>query len=249
MVIYSNLMTACYRWVVIVSWFIPVRQGLSPWYDHYTRYRNQSMVNIFKMKQIFVIFTLLLTIEENSSLDFVKPKLGWTCSNNFECSTRHSCPYWAEKDVELNHLKRGSSAEAKMIEEYKSAICNKEEKGLCCPRPPDIVKSSDKECPSDRWCTSADSCKFWNEKRERLRWLSRWTMDYKNLKKEIISAICNKKKKALCCPKVEKRQTVIIKQTRTTIKKVPIKTSPTYLPLAGDCGTNPQKTPAKVKMK
>ena len=48
--------------------------------------------------------------------------------------------------------------------------------------------------------------------------LQKWTMDYKNLKEEIISAICNKKKKALCCPKVEKRQTVKIKQIRKTIK-------------------------------
>ena len=66
-----------------------------------------------------------------------------------------------------------------MIEEYKSAICNKKEKGLCCPRPMDIVKSSYKTCPSDSRCTSADSSSFWNEKRGRLHRLSRWTMDYK----------------------------------------------------------------------
>ena len=171
------LMKRCNRWVVFVSWVIPVRLGLAPWYDHYTRCIKQSLLVIFKMKQILVIFTFLLSIEQNCSLQFVKSKLGWTCSNNFVCSTRHSCPYWAEKDVELNQLKRGSSAKTKMIEEYKSAICNKKEKGLCCPHPTYIVKSSDKKCPSDRWCTVADSCNFWKEKRGRLRGLSRWTMD------------------------------------------------------------------------
>jgi hypothetical protein len=209
---------------------------------------ESRVVKFFKMKQIFVIFTYLLTIEQNCSLDLVKSKLGWTCSNNFECSTRHSCPYWAEKDVQLNQLKRGSSAKAKLIEEYKSAICNKKEKGLCCPRPMDIVETTDRKCPSDSWCTSADSCAFWKEKRERLHGLSRRTMDYKNLLEEIVSAICNKKEKALCCPKVEKKQTVKIKQTRTTLKKAPINTSPTYLPVEGDCGSNPHKTPAKVKI-
>ena len=59
----------------------------------------------------------------------------------------------------------------------------------------------------------------------------------KNLKQEIVSAICNKKKKALCCPKVVKMLTVKFKQKRTTMKKVP-----TYLPIAGDCGSNPHKT-------
>ena len=60
--------------------------------------------------------------------------------------------------------------------------------------------------------------------------LRQGTTKYNKLKDEIVSAICNKKRKALCCPKIIN----------------PINDSPTYLPVEGECGINPYKSPAKV---
>ena len=63
----------------------------------------------------------------------VQPSNGLSCKNGGVCATRESCYYWQKKDKELNNTRRGSTARKELIKEYKSAVCNKADKGLCCP--------------------------------------------------------------------------------------------------------------------
>ena len=63
----------------------------------------------------------------------VKPSKGLSCPNAGVCATRDSCHHWQKKDRELNNTRKGSAAYKKLIKEYKSAICNRADKGLCCP--------------------------------------------------------------------------------------------------------------------
>ena len=63
----------------------------------------------------------------------VQPLNGLSCQNGEVCATRESCYYWQKKDMELNNTRRGSTARKELMKEYKSAVCNRADKGLCCP--------------------------------------------------------------------------------------------------------------------
>ena len=96
----------------------------------------------------------------------------------------------------------------------------------------DIVTSTQgKACPDDKQCATRDSCPYWIEKFQELTNLARGTAKDK-LVTNMRSSICNKKEKALCCQKEEKGQAV--------------NDSPTYLPVNGECGINPDKGLPKV---
>eukprot|EP00092_Neocalanus_flemingeri_P037572 GFUD01040907.1.p1 GENE.GFUD01040907.1~~GFUD01040907.1.p1 ORF type:complete len:476 (+),score=104.91 GFUD01040907.1:85-1512(+) len=169
----------------------------------------------------------LLRLDKTCSLDILDPSPGKSCPANQQCAIKDSCPYWKEKYLELDELPTGSREKKLLIKEIKSAICNKGKKGLCCPRM-DIVEASDKSCSSDSQCKTLDTCEHWGKKQDMLRQLPSQSQEWRNLRNEIRNAICNKERKAVCCPK--------------TTEPEPIDDSPTYLPGAGECGLNPFKS-------
>jgi len=184
--------------------------------------------------KISKLFGVILSqhISLNHGLDLIEATRGLACPKNARCATKNSCPLWSERDAKLNQLPNNSDERRALIEEYKSEICNKADRGLCCPVESqlDLVEESDKSCPSISECATRDSCKFWKDKSDSLGRMRRGTTEYEDLRNEIVSQICNKASKALCCPKVIN----------------PINDSPTYLPVLGECGTNPHKTPQRV---
>ena len=62
----------------------------------------------------------------------MEPSRGLSCQNYGVCATRDSCPHWEQKSKELANAK-GSPAYKNLLQEFKSAICNRADKGLCCP--------------------------------------------------------------------------------------------------------------------
>ena len=62
----------------------------------------------------------------------VEPSRGLSCQNLEVCATRNSCPHWQKKTKDLVNAK-GSPAYKNLLQEFKSAICNRADKGLCCP--------------------------------------------------------------------------------------------------------------------
>ena len=173
--------------------------------------------------------------------DIVTSSTGLSCTENRQCATRGSCPYWIEKDVKLKQLPKNSYEQRELIKEYRSAICNKQEKGLCCPieSPLDLVEATDKPCPTGSKCATRDSCQFWREKSDLLGQMRRGTTEYSKLRDEIVSAICNKNRKALCCP---------IYASKEEPKIPTINDSPSYLPIEGECGINPHNPPSSVSI-
>ena len=122
--------------------------------------------------KIRILFSALISLKiyPNCGLDIIEPSQGMTCPNEMECATRNSCPHWSQKDIKLNKLENSSDEKRKLIEEFKSAICNKREKGLCCPieSPLDLVEATDNSCPTESKCATRDSCQFWKQKSDLL---------------------------------------------------------------------------------
>ena len=136
-----------------------------------------------KMLALFTAI-FLLKLDKTSSFEIVGATLGKSCSLDKQCATRDSCPFWIEKNKELKLLQKGSRARSRLIQEFKSAICNKERKALCCPK--------------------------------------------------ISSSIPNRSEKSI--------------NVRPQKSNRNINDSPTYLPVAGECGLNPQKPPSSVSI-
>ena len=63
----------------------------------------------------------------------MEPSRGLSCQNREVCATRDSCPHWQKKSKELGNATKGSPAFINLLHEFKSAICNRADKGLCCP--------------------------------------------------------------------------------------------------------------------
>ena len=189
---------------------------------------------------MLTLLIFFLKVCQAQRLDIVTPSTGSACAENRQCATLGSCPYWIEKDKRLNQLPQNSDEKRKLIKEFKSAICNKQERGLCCPieSPLDLVEATDQSCSTVSKCATRDSCQFWKDKSDRLGKL-RGTREYSKLRDEIVSAICNKKRKALCCP---------IYTSKAEPKIPTINDSPSYLPIEGECGINPHNPPSSVSI-
>ena len=93
-------------------------------------------------------------------------------------------------------------------------------------------------CSDNQVCASLDSCAYWAQKKQDLKLHESGSPSWRKLLNEIKRAICNKAKKAVCCPRDNTR----ITNTRNILD------SPTYLPGMGECGRNPHKPPGKVKI-
>ena len=83
-----------------------------------------------KMLALFTAI-FLLKLDKTSSFEIVGATLGKSCSLDKQCATRDSCPYWREKSDQLKSLQ--GRARSSLIQQFKSAICNKDKKALCCP--------------------------------------------------------------------------------------------------------------------
>ena len=95
------------------------------------------------------------------------------------------------------------------------------------------------ECTGNHVCASLDSCVYWAQKKQQLKQHESGSPLWRNLLNEIKGAICNKAKKTVCCPQ---------DNTRGRTNSRNIKDSPSYLPVMGECGSNPNKPPGKVRI-
>jgi len=64
--------------------------------------------------------------------ELVEPKYR-QCVSSEVCTTRESCPHWERKYKKLNSLPRNSNEYTKILKDMKSAVCNRKQRGLCCP--------------------------------------------------------------------------------------------------------------------
>eukprot|EP00091_Calanus_sinicus_P024229 TRINITY_DN8576_c1_g1_i1.p1 TRINITY_DN8576_c1_g1~~TRINITY_DN8576_c1_g1_i1.p1 ORF type:complete len:130 (+),score=8.51 TRINITY_DN8576_c1_g1_i1:68-457(+) len=129
---------------------------------------------------MFILLFYMLQMCRAQGLEILTSSIGSACAENSQCATLSSCPYWIEKDVKLKNS--NSFEKRELIKEYRSAICNKKEKGLCCPieSPLDLVEATDKSCPTASKCATRDSCQFWRDKSDLLGQLRRGTKQLTN---------------------------------------------------------------------
>merc|ERR1719450_181035 len=117
-----------------------------------------------RIYRVEIFFVLLIPL--TTGLDPVQPSVGLSCPDNSLCATRTSCYFWAEKEILLTQLPRNSVERKTLIAEFRSNVCNKPLKALCCPveSPLIIVDPIDKSCPTPSICATRDSCQVWREK-------------------------------------------------------------------------------------
>ena len=54
------------------------------------------------------------------------------CAGSLECLDQRDCASFQEKSDRLKTLERGSEERDDLLNELKSLICNKSERGVCC---------------------------------------------------------------------------------------------------------------------
>ena len=193
---------------------------------------------------MYLLGTFLFWLLKLGTTELVTPSYDLQCEEGHECVTKSSCNFWLEQINRLDSMKPGSLSRARVIEKLRKAVCNKEEKALCCPVEIavrsngqtvalDVVEASNKKCLTNSICATRDSCPHWKTKSDKLKTLRRGSYEYNRLREEIQEEICNKQEKGLCCPNM-----------------IPtINDSPSYLPSKGECGFNPFKPPSQVRCK
>ena len=105
----------------------------------------------------------------------------------------------------------------------------------------DIVPSSNgKKCSQDQVCATRESCPYWSQRRQEIGALPRSSPIYQAYVEDGKKAICNRGKRALCCPSSRPRPT---QPSRTSsVRPISINgrsdpsNDPTYIPGPEDCG-------------
>merc|ERR1719347_187256 len=139
------------------------------------------------------------------------------CNEGESCIDSNTCPEY-KRFLTLTGERRKS--EAKL---WKSKVCNKRLKKLCCKDSIIVSKAS----PSETVCNEGESCIDSNTCPEYKRYLT-LTGEQKKSEAELWkSKVCNKKLKKLCCKDDSSPDTC-----NAGWKEYP----PTFLPPKGQCG-------------
>ena len=79
------------------------------------------------------------------------------------------------------------------LEKIKKSVCNRSEKGVCCPHP---KKKEDARCGqgSGISCFKEDQCKYTQALQQKLK------DGDTGAKQELIRLICDRKERTFCCP-------------------------------------------------
>ena len=82
------------------------------------------------MKAILIIFIGTLIQSDDARLT---EDVGQECQSDFECLPSTNCQYYQEQQVLLKSL-TDRTARMNMIQDLRKQICNKKERGFCCPK-------------------------------------------------------------------------------------------------------------------
>ena len=74
------------------------------------------------------------------------PDLGSECDSNSECLLSKDCQYYQDQQDILKSLS-SKTARQNLILKLRKLICNKQQRGICCPKPyPVLFSSNSLEC-------------------------------------------------------------------------------------------------------
>merc|ERR1719334_602793 len=137
------------------------------------------------------LLLLLLPLGKCQNNVFAKDK---TCNKLDECIKREDCKPFLEKHERWKGMSKFNSDYDKLKDELRNAVCNREEKGVCCP------KSC--ECIPRKQCPYADQqTQLYNE-------LNRQGKKYEasQVLNELKERVCNERDRHLCCPIIAKSE-------------------------------------------
>ena len=160
------------------------------------------------MVVLLVLNGVIASVEETDKI----------CGEYESCIKKDDCPSFLEKHQQFKSLPNTGSLEySNLRRQLREAVCNKNEKAICCPK----CKTSD-ECIDRSKCKYADEKiklyeRFKNQNKEK---------DAKKVIDELRGRVCEKKKRFICCPSLISE--------RTTDNSESSKTN--YLPRFGSCG-------------
>merc|ERR1711892_1417450 len=126
-----------------------------------------------------------------------------TCSSSESCLVREDCPAVEKLYQKLRGLSKNDPVRLKAIEDLKSNVCNKKEKGFCCPEKTeatDVCKS----------CKLVNECP---EVKKKIVLVRSGTLPFSEsikIYRDLQSRICNIETQMFCC-----KQTIV----KTTAQK------------------------------
>jgi len=143
------------------------------------------------------------------------------CNSNEKCKRQTNCPNFLEQRKKMNSLRRGSPEWKTSLDKLRGSVCNKSQRGVCCP------EEKTETCDGGEQCLTENQCPHAQELRRRMR------NGDTSAKKELISLICNRKKRTFCCPKKQPLTNVLAASTQSNNNYIK---SPSWLPGEGECG-------------
>ena len=157
-----------------------------------------------------------------------------TCRAHHSCLKIGECPPMKEKQDKMSRIRYSTSVEfGNLKRELREAVCNKNERAVCCPNPPsENIEKTEKTCIANHNCLKIEECPLFKEKLNNFRIAKPQSVEYKNLKQELKEAICNKKDRAVCCPPLKSPPTPPQFCQASDWEK----SKPDYLPRFGCCG-------------
>ena len=75
----------------------------------------------------------ILFITEDDGATSITEDIGRECDSDSECLPSRECQYYQEQLVYLKTL-TDRSLRSKVIKKLRELICNKKQRGICCPR-------------------------------------------------------------------------------------------------------------------
>jgi hypothetical protein len=149
------------------------------------------------------------------------------CWVGASCIYQDKCPEFLGKKESLQDFQRGSQEYKEALAKIKKSVCNRSEKGVCCPH---LKKKEDARCGQGRGiiCLKENQCKYTQELQQKLK------DGDKGAKQELIGLICDRKERTFCCPNkdVNVDENVDLGVDIRENKK----RGPSWLPGKGECG-------------
>jgi len=167
------------------------------------------------------------TIDIRSIDDDKLVEIDRNCEKGETCKYRTSCPEFQTQKANLDKLSRRSQEYKETLIKIRTSVCNKKEKGVCCP------KTNVDKCKRGFSCVKEDQCEYAQELRKQYK------KGDNNAKQTLIGLICDRKERTFCCPPVTVRRN----PPRNPLNS---KRDPTWLPGQVECGMNPDISPTRV---
>ena len=173
-----------------------------------------------KLEWLFLVLVLLLGNPATSSVPMTNKQCvrGETCETNVDIEAGNVvCPYIKVRLLSDYKTSRNQT----IISELKSYLCNREERGFCCP-PASSLPMTTKQCARGETCESKVDIEAGNVVCPYIQ--TRLLSDYKTSRNQTIitelkSSTCNKERRGFCCPAfvdISPRNPVTTTTTTTT---------------------------------